>query len=108
MYVAGKAWVPRLGFGHTRVTKDFLLQSSRAEVVHRDADSRRRKCDAVELGKLDAGTVIHLKAGSSLEYIKYMTVLSSYNGSTSEAREHPEDCVGNEVLVRCLCLFPAL
>ena len=37
------------GFGHTRVTKDFLLPDSRAKILHRDRERRRRKCDALYL-----------------------------------------------------------
>ena len=40
------------GIGHTRVTKDFLLPDSRAKIVHRDRESRRRKCDALYLENL--------------------------------------------------------
>ena len=55
------------GFGHIRVTKDFLLPTSRAKVVHRDKEgSKRRKCDSFYLGKLDSDTVIQLKAGNIL------------------------------------------
>ena len=64
------------GFGYTRVTKDFLLPGNRAEVVHRDVGSRRRKCDAIDLRKLDAETVTQLKAGT------FLTVLSLVMCST--------------------------
>ena len=58
--------IVRGGFGHTRVTKDFLLPGTTAEVVHRDGDSKRRKCDAIDLRKLDEETVMQLKSGNSL------------------------------------------
>ena len=53
-------------FGHARVTKDFLLPTSNARVVHRERDSRRRKCDAFYLSKLDTESVVQLKAGNTI------------------------------------------
>ena len=51
--------IVRGGFGHTRVTKDFLLPGT-------TGDSKRRKCDAIDLRKLDEETVMQLKSGNSL------------------------------------------
>ena len=48
--------------GHIRVTKDFLVPGSRDTEVHREGNSRRRKCDAILLEKLDELSVAQLQA----------------------------------------------
>ena len=49
--------------GHTQMTKDFLETGSKEMVVHRDGNSKRRKCNTIILSKLDADIVTRVKNG---------------------------------------------
>lgn len=56
-----KLAVERGKFGHKRITKDFLIPGMDSEHVKRDVNSRRRRCEALILSKLDSSDQI--KAG---------------------------------------------
>ncbi len=50
--------------GQTQVTKDFLQHGSHSTTVRRDSNSRRRKCEAIYLSRLDSLSSTQLKAGT--------------------------------------------
>ena len=55
--------INRGGFGQTRVTKDFLIPGEKDSFVTRNVNSRRRKCEAINLSQIDSHSCDQLKAG---------------------------------------------
>ena len=88
------------GFGHTRVTKDFLLPDSRAKIVHRDCESRRRKCDALYLEKLEKDSVLQLKAGNATDQSVNLTCVTCYFHVTQQQPRCKERKVEQKVCVK--------
>ena len=60
-----RAAIRRGKMGQTQVTKDFLIPGSTDTRVHREGNSKRCRCDAITLDKLDADIITRLKDGKS-------------------------------------------
>ena len=55
--------ITRGNFGHTRITKDFLQPGEKSKCITRNVNSRRRKCEAFIVTRIDSQSCEQLKAG---------------------------------------------
>lgn len=56
----------RGGFGYNRITKDFLMPGRDSNYITRNVNSRRRKCEAFILSKIE--NCEQIKSGKQIAY----------------------------------------